>query len=1041
MHWLVTINLGAGTLWDGCSDVVVQVSPPESRYPSIQLRGSLPPAPDLAQRYQYWQLLYREFYETASQLRTICIEPGGLVHFSEIEFHELGQQIIQRLNQWLDSSTWQVVVTQLQKILPGEMEILFAIETDDDLLQRLPWHFWRLILALPKAEVILSSLEYVHPIVPHSSPSSSFKILAVLGKDESLNLETERELLKQLRGVESVFLEKPDQQTLDLQLQDCWSILFFAGHSFTVGDRGHLQLNPDEVVEFQDLQESLKVAIHQGLKLAIFNSCDGLGLMRVLWNLAIPHAIVMREPVPDAIAQLFFRGFLQAFSSGESLAVSIRIAREQLTDYEDRYPCASWLPVLCQHPATQTATWQEWQAERRSQLWRSPPSRQKVLLSLLLGTTTLAGAKLLGDLTGFELFTFLWLWQKLTQQLEAIPPRAVASIEQVQLSDPKYIHQLLQDQTINLELIHALVSKGQISPEIFKLQPGSYPVQVRVQAHNQAAEIHQFKASIDLTRPAIVDFPRHPQGAIGKPIPSIDVQFSEPIDPLSFDSQDLAFFRDGNLIPMPSNLKIIPLSSSTFRIQGLSSLTQALGNYQLSINTKGIQDQAGNTGATTVSVDFSRTENLQLAALQSEGLRNNIMTTNTSLILVQSPFQSINTSRQPASRSLQSSRFITIDIYVYYYTVSLVGPVQSNFQPSSTAIPGELNTESLLVTAPSPVDSLLQSEGISLVPLGNASFELDLPPQKDRPLLTKRSFPDSTHLDNLASIEGNISESNINAFPENDGINDVPSDPFLVSHPDSVLTDPTTSVDTFTAPSIHASFNVIAPPSTAFVVDTHLTVHFFSDAYSFTQEFWLSQGEKRKTDDEPSSPSIHIIQELPTFIFREVDGTLLLSIENPQTLENTQIDLNELANEEISQKVPESTPTDMLYSEELSPNVLDNQFGWTVGSSVSLSAELSGSNANLLPSDLIIHSTINLGYDSVISSTSEENSLNTTPSENSETLLETNQLLVSLSPTDLSFPLSSDLLNFHLSLDGLMRSLDELSRSLNDSGLFEGTAG
>ncbi|NJL10173.1 MAG: hypothetical protein HC908_08410 [Calothrix sp. SM1_7_51] len=54
-------------------------------------------------------------------------------------------------------------------------------------------------------------------------------------------------------------------------------------------------------------------AIQKGLKLAIFNSCEGLGLARQLASLHIPQVIVMREPVPDKVAQEFLKYFLQFF--------------------------------------------------------------------------------------------------------------------------------------------------------------------------------------------------------------------------------------------------------------------------------------------------------------------------------------------------------------------------------------------------------------------------------------------------------------------------------------------------------------------------------------------------------------------------------------------------------------------------------------------------------------------------------------------------------------------------------------------------------
>lgn len=44
--------------------------------------------------------------------------------------------------------------------------------------------------------------------------------------------------------------------------------------------------------------------------IAIFNSCDGLGLAQELADLHIPQMIVIKEPVPDKLAQEFLKYFL-----------------------------------------------------------------------------------------------------------------------------------------------------------------------------------------------------------------------------------------------------------------------------------------------------------------------------------------------------------------------------------------------------------------------------------------------------------------------------------------------------------------------------------------------------------------------------------------------------------------------------------------------------------------------------------------------------------------------------------------------------------
>ena len=137
--------------------------------------------------------------------------------------------------------------------------------------------------------------------------------------------------------------------------------MFFAGHSQTEGQTGRIYLNEHSTnnsLTIEQLQASLKIAIANGLKLAIFNSCDGLGLANTLEKLHIPTIIVMREPVPNRVAQEFFKHFLTAFAvCHQSLNLSVRQAREQLELIERDFPGASWLPAICQNPAVEPPNW------------------------------------------------------------------------------------------------------------------------------------------------------------------------------------------------------------------------------------------------------------------------------------------------------------------------------------------------------------------------------------------------------------------------------------------------------------------------------------------------------------------------------------------------------------------------------------------------------------------------------------------------------------------------------------------------------------
>ena len=188
------------------------------------------------------------------------------------------------------------------------------------------------------------------------------RILAVLGNCDRINLEPDRRALEQLPDAETVVLVQPTREQLDKQLWDeqGWDILCFCGHSISEaeGSQGIININDTEQLNLDQLKYALKAAIARGLQLAIFNSCDGLGLARQLASLHIPQIIVMREPVPDRVAQVFLENFLAAFSSGKSLYVSVRQSREQLQGLEDRYPYATWFPVICQNSASLPVTWQ-----------------------------------------------------------------------------------------------------------------------------------------------------------------------------------------------------------------------------------------------------------------------------------------------------------------------------------------------------------------------------------------------------------------------------------------------------------------------------------------------------------------------------------------------------------------------------------------------------------------------------------------------------------------------------------------------------------
>ncbi|OCR00956.1 hypothetical protein BCD67_14315 [Oscillatoriales cyanobacterium USR001] len=118
----------------------------------------------------------------------------------------------------------------------------------------------------------------------------------------------------------------------------------------------------EDWLTIDEIKNHLKKAINNGLKLAIFNACDGLGIAYQLAegeDLYLPQIIVMREILPIALAPKFLRFFLEAYTHGLSLSAAIRDSRKRLQIEEKDFPCVSWLPVLCQNPAEIPLRWHD----------------------------------------------------------------------------------------------------------------------------------------------------------------------------------------------------------------------------------------------------------------------------------------------------------------------------------------------------------------------------------------------------------------------------------------------------------------------------------------------------------------------------------------------------------------------------------------------------------------------------------------------------------------------------------------------------------
>jgi branched-chain amino acid transport system substrate-binding protein len=351
----ILLSIDRGSFAEGF-DVTLQALQGGQTYLSVT--GRLPEDAQLDKLYQ----TFRETYFRLENIR-IVVPPEQVTHPLGCLNH--ASELNTRFQHWLDRLT-AVVQTKLVCALKdlGSTQLILQIQEevkspDSDILAKLPWHTWHFFEDHKvQPEVTLGRLSAP---IKRQQLGKIVKILAIIGDSEGINTYHDLQSLRQIMGTSVTALEQPSRLQLTEKLwQQRWDILFFAGHSNSEGKTGRIYINKTESLTLQEVKASLKQAVNSGLKLAIFNSCDGLGLVSVLANSGIPWMIVMREPIPDRVAQLFLSYFLKAFSQGKSFLLAVQNARHQLEGIQDEFPCATWLPVVCQNSAAIPLTWPQW---------------------------------------------------------------------------------------------------------------------------------------------------------------------------------------------------------------------------------------------------------------------------------------------------------------------------------------------------------------------------------------------------------------------------------------------------------------------------------------------------------------------------------------------------------------------------------------------------------------------------------------------------------------------------------------------------------
>lgn len=507
MGKLVVLKFGNGSFEQGFQ-VTLQIAT-EGELPSVEIIGRLPEAIKLPIYYKHWQSSYRRL-GNAFRLSADKVQVTN-VSITE-DCQETARTLRSHFNSWLRSESFLPLREKWLEYLAVTDEVRVILQTEDNLLQRLPWHSWDLLERYKKAEIALASPSYERSDKVRIT-NTKVKILAIFGSTQGIDTQADRELLQTLPDADVTFLVEPQRQELnDYLWKNNWDILFFAGHSSSHDDEsGRIFLNQNDSLSMMELRYALAKAVNNGLYLAIFNSCDGLGLARELTDLQIPEIIFMREPVPDKVASEFLKYFLCEFANSkllpqetvnpnyESFFSSVRQARERLQGLEDKFPCATWLPMICHNnPAQIPLTWQQLHNHSFRETNNNPESltsKKQVYLTAndIVSTSTgkakptkpllaiissivlallVCGVRLLGLLESTELQSFdLMMRSRFVLVRESPDSRIlVVAIDDTDLGEQRRRGELLKGTSISDDSLNLLLKKlQQYQPRVIGL--------------------------------------------------------------------------------------------------------------------------------------------------------------------------------------------------------------------------------------------------------------------------------------------------------------------------------------------------------------------------------------------------------------------------------------------------------------------------------------------------------------------------------------------------------------------------------------------
>lgn len=315
---------------------------------------------EVQKKYEAWKNIYDGWVE--KNLKTLARSTGASGSIPpQIDSKQQVENSFTELTKGM--KCWaSPIIEKLKESIYINADVLISAPIE---ILVLPWH---LILS-KEVLFVLNPAPILHRPIPNQNAEDPVKIFLIKGNQTGLNIQQFSNSLTNAldnsnpKGKVITSLESPSRQEFfqGILTNNDYHMLLFIGHSWTNKEDGVLYINESKelgTISIGNFVKTLDLANRGGLKLCFFCSCDGIGMASKLKDHDISTIIVFRAEVHEEVARIFLNQFLTAFSSGESLFESAKLAREaiasgtvQLTNgtqktIEEVIPTASFLPMV-----------------------------------------------------------------------------------------------------------------------------------------------------------------------------------------------------------------------------------------------------------------------------------------------------------------------------------------------------------------------------------------------------------------------------------------------------------------------------------------------------------------------------------------------------------------------------------------------------------------------------------------------------------------------------------------------------------------------